>query len=68
MGADGAMKIAKDAKPAVTNIVASADGLSGSARVRIVPDAPYTDDFEDTKLRPHSKCPVNPSRENPRRT
>ena len=34
---------------------AEAGGLVGSARVRVVPSAPYTDDLEDVELRPHPK-------------
>ncbi|MFQ5504146.1 MAG: PQQ-binding-like beta-propeller repeat protein [Planctomycetota bacterium] len=51
----GVMKIATDARPQVAVMKVAANGLTGSARIRIVPDAPYKEDFEDLVLHPHPR-------------
>ena len=53
--ASGRLTIAADATPTAFVLKASAGGLVGTARVRVVPSAPYTDDLEDVDLRPHPK-------------
>ncbi len=52
---DGRLRIAADATPTAFVLKASAGDLVGTARVRVVPSAPYTDDLEDVQLRPHPK-------------
>jgi outer membrane protein assembly factor BamB len=51
----GVMSIDADASPAVSVVKAAAMGLNGSARVRIVRDPSYADDFRDATLRPHPR-------------
>ena len=52
---NGMLTVAADASPAATVLIATADGLKGTARLRIVPSAPYSDNFEDVTLKPHKK-------------
>lgn len=53
--ANGMLTIADDATPSASVLVASANGLKGTARLRIVPKIPYTDDLENVTLTPHKK-------------
>ena len=50
---NGMLSIAADAAPGVAVLTASAGNLKGTARLRIVPSLPHSDDFEDIKLQPH---------------
>ena len=52
---NGMLVIAEDASPSASVLVATANGLKGTARLRIVPKIPYTDDLEDVTLAPHPK-------------
>jgi hypothetical protein len=53
----GTLSVAKDAPPGTATMEASVNGLTGTARLRIVPVPPYTDDFENAKLGPHPTEP-----------
>jgi outer membrane protein assembly factor BamB len=53
--AAGKLTIAADATPTALVLKASSGGVTGTARVRVVPSAPYTDDLEDVALQPHPK-------------
>ena len=48
----GVLAIADDAKPGAFVVAASLGELSGSSRVRVVPNLPYVVDFEDFELTP----------------
>jgi len=55
LDATGKLVIAPDATPTAFVLKATAGGVTGTARVRVVPSAPYTDDLEDVALKPHPK-------------
>lgn len=54
---NGMLTVAKDATPMATVLTATANDILGSARLRIVPRVPYSDDFEDVVLKPHKTEP-----------
>lgn len=55
IAADGRLKVAADAPLAAFVMQAEADGMTGTARVRIVPKLPFSEDFESAKMRPDPK-------------
>ncbi|MHC4895813.1 MAG: outer membrane protein assembly factor BamB family protein [Planctomycetota bacterium] len=54
---DGVMEITKNAPSVVSVVQVESGSLRGAMRLRIVPDVPYTDDFETASLRPHPREP-----------
>jgi len=52
---NGVMTVSDDAAPTAVVMQAAAGNTKGSARVRIVPRTPHSDDFEDALLQPHPK-------------
>ncbi|MCR9246913.1 MAG: PQQ-binding-like beta-propeller repeat protein [bacterium] len=53
--ASGKLTVARDATPMAGFLKGSMNGLSGQARLRIVADAPYSENFDDYRLAPHPK-------------
>lgn len=53
--ADGTMGVADDARSGVAVMTAETHGLAGSVRIRIVPSAPFAEDFEGFTLRATEK-------------
>ena len=51
--AGGKLTIAADASPSVAVLQAASNGLTGSARLRVVANPPYAADFEDAVMQPH---------------
>lgn len=51
------MRVGPNAEPTAFVLNASADGLAGTSRVRIVPRLPFSFDFENTTLAPHASEP-----------
>tara|TARA_R110002096_G_scaffold35289_5_gene99877 strand:- start:2535 stop:4814 length:2280 start_codon:yes stop_codon:yes gene_type:complete len=51
---NGMLNVAADAQPGVAVLKATANGLTGTARLRIVPTVPFSDNFEDVTLTPHA--------------
>ena len=61
---DGKLRVASGAQPATSLLKASAGGLVGTARLRIVAQLPYSEDFDSFPVKPHPKEPsveVGPS-------
>ncbi len=54
-GGEVRVSLLDSCEPAALNLNATAAGLSGPARLRIVPSIPFSDDFEDATLAPHPK-------------
>jgi len=52
---DGVLTAPADASPGVVVLKATANGISGTARLRIVPGASHTDNFDGIPLKPHPK-------------
>ena len=52
---NGVLKTASNATPMAGVLNVSADGLSGSARLRVVPGTSYTDDFENATLKMNAR-------------
>ncbi|MEE2888552.1 MAG: PQQ-binding-like beta-propeller repeat protein [Planctomycetota bacterium] len=53
----GSLKVADDASPGAMMVKASAKGLQGLGRLRVVPKIPFQVDFNNVKLAPHPKQP-----------
>jgi outer membrane protein assembly factor BamB len=52
---NGILDVPADASPGVAVLTATAGGITGTARLRIVPGTSHSDNFEDVALMPHPK-------------
>ena len=55
MSSDGTFAVASDSGHQAVTVKATAKGLTGTARVRIVPPLPWSFDFEHTTISPRTK-------------